>query len=68
MNAILELAGLTVRIDGPEPRTLVHGVDVAIAPGNVSGSSASRGRGSRSPRSPCSGCSLIRSSRADQRA
>ncbi|CAN7336553.1 ABC transporter ATP-binding protein [Microbacterium sp. LjRoot45] len=45
MNAILELAGLTVRIDGPEPRTLVHGVDVAIAPGERLGVIGESGSG-----------------------
>ncbi|WEK14831.1 MAG: ABC transporter ATP-binding protein [Candidatus Microbacterium phytovorans] len=45
MNAILELAGLTVRIDGPEPRTLVHGVGVAIAPGERLGVIGESGSG-----------------------
>ncbi|WP_425836838.1 ATP-binding cassette domain-containing protein [Microbacterium sp. PA5] len=43
--AMLELAGLSVRVGGPEPRALVHGVDVTLAPGERLGIIGESGSG-----------------------
>jgi peptide/nickel transport system ATP-binding protein len=44
-GALLALADLAVRIDGPEARTLVHGVDVTVAPGERLGIIGESGSG-----------------------
>ena len=45
MTGLLELAALSVRVGGPEPRTLVHGVDVSLAPGERLGIIGESGSG-----------------------
>jgi len=45
VTALLDLTGLSVRIEGPAPRTLVHGVDVSLAAGERLGIIGESGSG-----------------------
>lgn len=45
MTGVLDLTGLSVRIEGPAPRTLVHGVDVSLAAGERLGIIGESGSG-----------------------